>query len=505
MLINKINSLKITEDEIKDIIINIETITEKLKNVVDYKKQIELIDEVSKYRNKYLTLYWVSYIGYLKDIKSEIYLASEDIIGKYDSKYNNSVYKFYEVIDKIENKEKLITKYGKRFFDIAHNQKILLSDKNNELFQKEKQLIKEYRKTLNDIRVNFNDETLSLVKLNKYLISADRKVRKQAYDTRYEALESVSDKLESIFKEIIKIRQKISENSGFKSYAEFGYTKMNRIDYDINDITKLKENVIKYLVPLLEKIKVKQRERLSLEKLEYYDTECLFKDGNAKPKYELNDIIKKTSNILRKLNKTFGDVYDYMIEEGLIDLEDTENKSNGGITTFLPEYKCPIFVKRYTGIEYDIITIFHEFGHSLQLYLNKEKHLHENRWPTFDICEIHSTTMQLLSEIYAKDIFEEDMEKYHIKTLTEALETIIEVCLKDDFQTEIYSNPNYTIKRTNSVRPMTAQRPWTGWSRNRKEVLPLLPLLPLASGETTELTLSTPPATLTSPLRWNVP
>ena len=128
MLIDKINSLEITEDTIKDIITNIESLTEKLKAVTEYKKQIELIDQVSEYRNKYLTLYWVSYIGYLKDIKSEKYLASEDIIGTYDSKYNNSIYRFYEVIDKIEKKEKLIARYGKRFFDIAHNQKILLSD-----------------------------------------------------------------------------------------------------------------------------------------------------------------------------------------------------------------------------------------------------------------------------------------------------------------------------------------------------------------------------------------
>ena len=97
-----------------------------------------------------------------------------------------------------------------------------------------------------------------------------------------------------------------------------------------------------------------------------------------------------------------------MIDNELIDLEERENKSAGGITTYLPDLKVPIFIKRYQDNSNNFIAITHEFGHSLQLYLNREKHIHENRWPTFDICEIHSTTMELLVSDYADKIYKED-------------------------------------------------------------------------------------------------
>ena len=74
--------------------------------------------------NKYITLYWISYIGYLKNIKDEKYLKSENIIAKYDGSYNNAIYKLFSVIDNIKEKDHLIKEYGQRFLKLAQNQKM---------------------------------------------------------------------------------------------------------------------------------------------------------------------------------------------------------------------------------------------------------------------------------------------------------------------------------------------------------------------------------------------
>ena len=140
-LITKLEKLAITETKIKSIIKKINQKVKELQEETNTIKQINIIDEISTERNHYLTLYWASYIGYLKNITDEKYLKSEEIMAKYDGEYNNSIYKMYEVISSLANKDKLREKYGERFLAIANNQKILLS-KNTELRQKELELRK---------------------------------------------------------------------------------------------------------------------------------------------------------------------------------------------------------------------------------------------------------------------------------------------------------------------------------------------------------------------------
>ena len=450
MIQDKINNLKITDTKIRKIIKNIEENIIKLSKDTNRDNQLKIIDIISNERNKYLTYYWASYIGYLKNIKDEKYLTSEKIIAKYEGDYNNAVYKFFETIDSIKEKDHIIKVYGKRFIDLAHNQKLLYSN-NTELFEEELSLRKEYRKILNNIRINFNNEEISLVKLNKYLTDDNEQIRKEAYDKRYEALLKVSDELGNIFIKLLKVRKKIALSTNFKNYTDYSFIKMNRVDYKENDLRMFKDLIIKYFVPLKEKLKETQTKRLHENKLSYYNASYLFNDGNAKTKYNIEEICNKLNYIFKKLNAEFSELFTMMLENNLIDLEERENKSAGGITTFLPDFKVPVFIKRYMDNSNNFIAITHEFGHSLQLYLNRNKTLHENRWPTFDICEIHSTTMELLVSDYTNEIYDEDYKKHLITHYTNLIEILVRPAAVDDFQSKIYSEDNLTIEDVNNI------------------------------------------------------
>ena len=423
MLIEKINNLIIKEQEVKDLIKKIKQKTNQLSKTTNPKKIIKLINEISKIRNHYLTIYWVSYIGYLKNIKDKNYLTSEAIIAKYDGDYNNSIYKMYDVIDSIENKKFLIEKYGNRFLNIANNQKQLLSSKEN-LYQKEKELRKLYRKILNSPQIAFNGKKISLIKLSNYQQSENKKIRKEAYDKKYDALLSISNELYQVFTELIKIRTKIAQSCNFSNYVDYSYIKMNRIDYTKKELIDFKTSIIKYFVPLNEKLKRYQAKRLEEKTLSYYNELIQFKDGNAKTSNELTDILLKLTEILQEINPQYASIFQDMLEKGMIDLAEHENKSSGGITTYLPDYKYPIFIKRYTNNSSNFITLTHEVGHALQLYYNKEKSLHENRWPTFDICEIHSITMELLVSNYIEKIYAKDVNKHRLTHFTNIINTI---------------------------------------------------------------------------------
>lgn len=450
MLKDKINSIYINELKVKNIIKKIENKTQDLKKEKHESHQIKLIDSINKYRNKYLTLYWASHIGYLENIKDKKYLATENIISKYDGNYNNAVYNFFIVLDDIKNKDKIKEKYGKRFLELAHNQKLLFSS-NKKLFEEEANLKKEYRKILNDIRIDFNNEKLSLVKLTPYLTDIDSNIRKESHDKRYKALLEVSDTLGEIFIKLLNVRKQIATSANFNNYTDYSFVKMNRVDYKKTDLDNFKEYVIKHFVPLREKLRSYQAKRLREKELSYYNTSILFRDGNAKTKYTLKSIIKELKKIFNDISTDYGELFTFMIDNNLIDLEERENKSAGGITTFLPDLKVPIFIKRYQNNSNNFIAITHEFGHSLQLYLNKDKHIHENRWPTFDICEIHSTTMELLVSDYADKIYKEDYKKHLINHYTNLIDIIIRTSCVDDFKTRIYSEDINSIDEVNNI------------------------------------------------------
>lgn len=446
MLIDKINNLVIEETDLKQLIKSIKEKTTLLKETTDLSKRETLLDEINFHRNHYLTLYWASYMGYLKDITKEKYLASEELISKYNGEYNNAIYQMYEVLDSLDNKQALIKKYGQRFFDIAHNQKILLSS-NETLFEEENNLRRKYRKLINTPRIDFQGEQISLIKLSKYLQDPNKAIRKEAYDKRYKTLLDLSNELSETFQDLVKVRAKIAEATNFKNYADYCFIKMNRIDYTKEDLRIFKDTIIKYFVPIREKLKRKQATRLGEKELSYYNATILFKDGNAKTTLDLPDVLKEITTILHQLNPEFSNLFETMLENDLIDLEERENKSGGGITTFLPDFKCPVFIKRYINNSQSIITIAHEFGHSLQLNYNKEKNLHENRWPTFDICEIHSTTMELFVSQHIESLYKKDTKKHLINHYTNLLDVLIRTAMVDDFQTKIYSEENIDINK----------------------------------------------------------
>lgn len=440
MIIDKINSIAFNEKNINELISKMKFILEKLELCKDTKEIIKLIDSFNKLRDKYLTLYWCSYLGYLKDITDTKYLESESIFSTVDNKYNNLIYRYYGILNRLRDNYELVKILGKRTFDIASNQSILLSDKNKELVKREKELCMKYRKLIMSIKFEFNGEVINISKLSKYFSALDINLRKKAHDKRYEILISISNELDLIIDELINVREEIAINLGFNNYHEYGFVKMNRIGYTKEDISLFRDKVIKYIVPLYNKVIELQKMRLGKEKVDYYDSDYLFNE-EFKIDIKIEDLINIYRSIYKELDFELYQIFDLVESNGLIDLEDRENKSNGGLATYLPEYRLPTFIKKYMGTIDNITSINHELGHIFQLYLSRDLLYHENRWPTFDICEIHSSANELLLYPYMGNIFGDNSNKYFIYHLTHLISILIRMCMIDEFQENIYRNP----------------------------------------------------------------
>ena len=239
----KLEKVIINEEVLENIKNTLEEILNKLKNCLDFNGEKDLIIKFNHVRDNYLTLYWVSYIGYLKDTKNEKYLETEKIMGKYEPIINNLIYDYYKILSSSKNQEKLEKFIGKRTLAIANNQARLKNDDVISLQTKEKELCSKYQRLIIETKFVFLDKETTLSSLNIYYNDDDRDLRKKAYDKRFDILEKLENEIDVIIDELIEVRNSIAKTLGFNSYSEMSFIKMNRLGYSKEDLTIFKEEI----------------------------------------------------------------------------------------------------------------------------------------------------------------------------------------------------------------------------------------------------------------------
>lgn len=448
MLIDKINEIEFNKQEFEEMFNEMKTQIDILNRDESLDLVFEAIDKINEIRDHYLTLYWISYVFYIKDITNEKYLNSEKLMGEIEPIMDNLKLKYFKALNNSKYREELIKMLGSRTLEIAANESKLLNDDIEDLITKEKSLCLKMLKLVVGTKTDFQGHDVTLSNLKPYYQNADESIRKAAYNASYCQGLAIEEEGNNILDELVLVRTELAHKLGFNNYFEVDLIRMNRLGYDLNDMKVLVSQVKNYLVPLHKKLKEVQAQRLGHE-LRYYDKTYLFPDGNPKIKGNLDFIVKTTSEIINEMNNESGELFDFLFKEGLIDIKKSDHQAVGGITTYLPDYKVPLFVSPCKNIYTDIATIHHEFGHSQQLYYSRNLKYNENRWPTFDICEIHSMSMEFLMFPHAEKYFGNDILKYQLGFWNEKLDYIIRVTMAYEFAEFTYSNPKATNKMRN--------------------------------------------------------
>jgi M3 family oligoendopeptidase len=217
---------------------------------------------------------------------------------------------------------------------------------------------------------------------------------------------------------------------------------MTRTDYDADMVAAFRKQVKEEVVPLVTRLKERQRERLGLEKLNYYDENFHFRTGNAIPKGDGEWIIENGKRMYQELSPETNQFFNYMIDNDLMDLVAKKGKESGGYCTFIEDYKAPFIFSNFNGTSGDIDVLTHEAGHAFQVYRSRDLDIPEYYWPTYEACEIHSMSMEFLTWPWMELFFKEDTEKYKFSHLSGALIFLPYGVAVDEFQHFVYENPN---------------------------------------------------------------
>ncbi len=360
-------------------------------------------------------------------------------------------------------------KYGKKYFlDIEVQNRLF---KPSIIFDsiKESNLCTEYSKTAAACSVEFRGEKCNFYGLLRHMESVDREERREAFAAWAKLYEGISEKLDSIYDKLTKIRCRMAKKLGFASYIDYVYLARGRYDYGPAEAAAFRDAVREYVTPVCERMYREQAERLGLSRLEFYDEKLVFPDGNALPIGTPEELTEKARLMYEEMSPETGEYFNFMTEHELFDFVTRENKHLGGYCTFFADEKAPFIFSNFNGTSADIDVLTHEAGHAFEAYYSSRRlPLTSMTFSTSEINEIHSMTMELFAYPYMERFFGELTGKYLYAHFTEALKTIPYLVSVDEFQHRVFENPRATAAERREIWRSIEKKymPWRNYDGN---------------------------------------
>ncbi|MBP3870868.1 MAG: M3 family oligoendopeptidase [Faecalicoccus sp.] len=327
--------------------------------------------------------------------------------------------------------------------------------------QTENKLASAYQQLVASAQIEFDGQTYTLAGLDVKMSDKDRDVRKRAVKAYWDWFAENEKELGDIFTGLVKVRNTMAQKLGFENYIELGYLRMNRFDYDQNDVGGYRKQILDSVVPICNELYERQRKRLGYDTLYAWDEKYEFESGNPTPKYDKDELVKRALRMYKQLDPQTGEFFQYMVDHDLLDLEAKPGKAAGGYCTFIPTQNAPFIFSNFNHTSGDVEVLTHEAGHAFQAYCSSKVVPVDCIWPTSESAEIHSMSMEFLTYPWMKDFFEEDTEKYYFSHLSGALKFLPYGVLVDHFQHEVYAHPDMTIEEMFEI-----------WRRLEKQYLP---------------------------------
>lgn len=306
-------------------------------------------------------------------------------------------------------------------------------------------LTRQYSKASATATTTFRGESCNFYGLLKHMQSTDREERREAMMAWGDLYEKISGELDEIYGKLVELRAGMAKKLGFDSYIDFVYLKRGRYDYKAEDVARFRKQVKEAVVPICQRLRDEQAKRLGVDRLRYYDEALIFPEGNAVPQGTKDELVEKAQRMYRDISPETGEFFDFMVEHELFDLETKPGKRPGGYCTFLSAYKAPFIFSNFNGTSADVDVLTHEAGHAFEAYTAaKEVRLLEMVFPTSEVAEIHSMSMEHFAYPYMDQFFGDKADDYRYAHLMDALEVIPYMVCVDEFQHRVFENPSMT-------------------------------------------------------------
>lgn len=446
----KISEIKYTRPNKDEVLAKLADFKRRLENASTVEEFYAVHDEYKAYDEDTGTNIRIAFIRFTQDTRDEFYAAEQDYldeIGPEISVASAEIAKCY-----------LTTPFRKqleeRFPKVLFTNLQMAVDASDPRIVAERveqnKLTTAYAKLLSTIVIDFNGEKLPLSGISKYFAHEDRELRKSAFIAFGQAIEDNKDQLDDLYDKLVKVRTQMGRKLGFDGFSPLGYLQMQRNCYTKEDIAKFRANVLKYLVPLCNKIRAKVGKDLDIDKQYLYDN-SVFTVAEPKPIGTPDELFAKASQMYNEMSAETGKLFDDMVASGCFDVMSREGKSGGGYCEGLPAYKLPFIFSNWNGSAGDIDVLTHEFGHALEFYKSFFIESEFLSSISMETAEVHSMSMEFLAYPWIHLFFGDKTEEYKFGHIGGAVTFIPYGTIVDCFQQTCYDNPDMTPAERNEL------------------------------------------------------
>jgi len=458
----KFEDYKYEKVDIKDFSEQFNHHIERFNGSKTFQEQNDEMTKLIEMRNHFETMATLVEIRQSIDTKDEFYDKEKNYYDEIRPIYQGLVTNYYKSLINSKFKNDLVDEWGEWIFKIAELEIKTYSDEIVEDLKLENKLSTKYSKLLASAEIEYDGKVLNLSQMGPYLQSKDREVRKEAAEKATEFFEENETKFDEIYDKLVKLRDRMAKKLGFENFTELGYLRMGRSEYGPKEVAVFREQVLKNIVPIANKIRKKQEKRLGLDKIKYYDEPLEYLTGNAKPKGDKDWMVNKAKKMYAELSPETNEFFEFMTDKNLLDLETKPGKSMGGYCTYIPEYKSPFIFANFNGTSADVDVLTHEAGHAFQNFRSRDFSIPEYIWPTLEACEIHSMSMEFITWPWMNLFFREETDKYKYSHLSSGILFIPYGVTVDEFQHWVYENPEASPEERKET-----------WRKIEKKYLPL--------------------------------
>lgn len=320
----------------------------------------------------------------------------------------------------------------------------LYKERNIPLEVRLSELSQKYQSVTGAWTVDFDGKKQTMPQMALYLYKTDRALRERAWRASANRRLEDTETLESLFDNMLGLRNEFAQNLGLKDYREYCFKSKLR-DYTPEDCFRFHDSIEKAFVPLMKKIAEKRAFQMKLKELRPWD---MFSDplGRAPlgPFKEVEDLQNGVETIFYKIDFRLGERFKSIRD--MMDLESRDGKAPGGYQTTFAEKRIPFIFTNAAGSQSDVSTLLHEGGHAFHTLACRHQPMIWYRHSSMEFAEVASMAQELFGSLYLGVFYkdEEQVKRARLKQLEQMVYLFPWVATVDSFQHWIYTHPDHT-------------------------------------------------------------
>ena len=309
----------------------------------------------------------------------------------------------------------------------------------------ENKLTTEYGKLIASAQIPFEGGVYTLSQLSPFKNDPDDARRLAAWKAEGAWYKEHGAEFDGLYDQLVHLRDTMGKKLGYEGYTTLGYYRMGRLCYGPEEVKQFRENVRRDVVPVVARLRKEIGKKLGVDTLMLYDYDLIFPQGDPAPKGGKEAIFAAAKRMYHDMSRETGEFIDFMLATEAFDVDARKNKWGGGYCTSFMAYHQPFILANFNGTAGDVDVVTHEAGHAFADYTTaNNRYVVELGVGGMETAETHSMSMEFFAWPYMAQFFGEDAGRYEFMHLMDALSFLPYGTIVDDFQRQVYENPDWT-------------------------------------------------------------